>query len=170
MAGGNVCGGPAGRAPRRSAGNLSEASAASRARRPVLLIDDPSWNRSEAAETLLEVGILPLTEPSAEHALALAASEMRLDAVVLPANPRGMAVDELIRSLRVRRPRVPLLVVGAAAEIPPPTSPAEGPVVCLEDAADAEKLCEALRTWLGIQPPTPDVSLRRRASPRPVGP
>lgn len=149
---------------------MSQASAAARARRPVLLIDDPSWNRVEAAEALLEGGLLPLSEPGAGRALALAGSGTRLDAVVVPASLRDMAVDQLIRELREWRPRVPVLVLGPGAEIPPPSSPAEGPVVCLEDASDPQKLCEALRTWLGIPPPAAEHSLSHAPPRRPVGP
>lgn len=145
---------------------MSRASAATRARRPVLLVDDPSWDRAGAAAALLEAGLLPLTEPGAGRALALAANpQAEFEAVVLPATLRGMSAAHLVARLRDHRPSIPILVLGPGTELPPSPSSTAGPVVALEDAADPEKLAEALRTWLGVPPPASARRLRPRAAP-----
>jgi DNA-binding NtrC family response regulator len=145
---------------------MSLASGATRARRAVLLVDDPSWDRAGAAAALLDAGLLPMTEPGAGRAVALAADpSVGFDAVVLPAALREMSAAELVGRLRAHRPQIPILVLGPGTELPPSPSATAGPVVSLEDAADPEKLAEALRTWLGVPPPASGRRLRPGAVP-----
>jgi ActR/RegA family two-component response regulator len=114
------------------------ASAALRARRPVLLVDDRGWDREALAEALRARGVRPMTLPGPERALALCARrEVRLDAVVFPARVRGGA-EALARGLAELRPEVPRVVVVGDDECAASAQAlfALAVVTCAGDAAD----------------------------------
>lgn len=115
-----------------------EASAAWRARRCVLLVDDRGFDREPLAAALRARGVRPMTLPGPERALALLArGDEGLDAVVFPASVAGGA-NALARRLLELRPELPRVVVlGEACGAAPEGLSDLALVVRCADAADA---------------------------------
>jgi CheY-like chemotaxis protein len=81
-----------------------------------LLVDDEDLVRMSTADMLMDLGYRVVEASSAEEALRLVADGLRPDVLVTDHLMPGMTGVDLARSLRHRRPELPVLIVSGYAE------------------------------------------------------
>lgn len=82
-----------------------------------LLVEDEPLVRTSTADMLMDLGYRVIEAASAEEALLLIAAGAAFDLVVTDHRMPGMSGTDLARSLRERRPDLPILLVSGYAEV-----------------------------------------------------
>jgi PAS domain S-box-containing protein len=94
----------------------SGASAKPSGRGTALLVDDEDLVRMSTADMLMDLGYSVVEACSAEEALRIVRDGLRPDVLVTDHLMPGMTGVDLARSLRARRPELPVLIVSGYAE------------------------------------------------------